>query len=109
LSLLDGLAVVVLALPVVDWVAVWALHRFVGHYPYLAAARERRRVAVAIAVLTSLFAVLAMARLGHLQLPNELLATLLVLAVILLSAVNLAFLVQYRGALFGNPPPPEED
>jgi len=110
-TVIDWLTVGLLLLPAVDWLAVWALHRFVGWYPRLRTARERRRVAVAVAALTSVFAGLGLARLGHLDLNDTLAALVIVASVASLSIVNAMFLWQYRHALFGPRPtqPPEEE
>lgn len=88
-------------LPVVDWLAVAVITALLRHYPSVHALRERRALAAAIAALTSLFAVLALARFGHIELPGELVGRLIVLAVCGLSAINAVFLWQYRHALFG--------
>lgn len=104
---LDYASLVLVFLPVIDWTAVWALHRFTRWFPDLRTARERRTVALAIAVLTTVFAFLALVRLGHIVVPNDVVAFALLFAVIGLSSVNAMFLWRYRHALFRRTPPEE--
>ena len=96
----DWLALVLLFLPVVDWAAVWVLGRVIRRFPRHASLRERRTVARAIAFVTTFFAFLALARLGHITLPNDFIATVLVALIVGLSMVNALFLVRYWRAAF---------
>lgn len=107
-----------LVLPIVDWAAVVALWRFVRRHSNLAPARDRRNVALGVALMNTVLGSLALARLGHIVLPDNTAALLVVATATLLSAVNAVFLWQYRHALFGKvpaalpdgtPAPPEDD
>lgn len=98
---LEIAALPLLILPVIDWAAVVATSSVLRYFPRVRALRERRNIAVSIAALSTLFSVLAAARLGHLELPGEAVGRALVLAVCALSLINGLFLWQYRHALFG--------
>lgn len=103
MTFVDWAAVILLGLPVIDWTAVWVIQRALRHYPRVKALRDRRRVAVAIAATTTVFAFLGLSRLQHIELPGSVAVALILGAVCGLSAVNLAFLWQYRRALWGKP------
>lgn len=94
-ELFNLLAVVLLVLPFIDWAAVVILLRALVRRRDLPLLKDRFFLALGIAGVTSLFALLAMARLGHFALPNDVIGILLTILVILLSLVQLVFVVRY--------------
>ncbi len=92
MTLLDAISVALLVLPFIDWLAVYVLNRVVKRSPKTSSLRERRLVALAIASLTTIFALLSLARLA---LPGDLVGLVTFQAVLLLSLVNLVFIIRY--------------
>ncbi len=100
MTVLDAISLAFLLLPIVDWLAVYVLSRVVRRWPDIGTLRERRRVAVAIALVTTIFAGLGFARLEGVPIAPELAGTVIFVGVLGLSLVNLAFLVAYWRAAF---------
>jgi hypothetical protein len=106
---MDWIALTLVILPVFDWSAVLILTRVIGRFPNIRTLRERRRVALAIAFVTTIFAFLGFARLGHLDITGEIAAILIFVAIVTMSLVNLAFVVRYWRSAWGSEHPHEQE
>jgi hypothetical protein len=92
---LDVVSFLFVGLPIIDWTAVVVLVRACRRHPLVITLRERKLIAVAIAAVTTVFALLGLARLGHVTVPNDLAAVAIAVVIVGLSLVNLAFLIRY--------------
>jgi hypothetical protein len=92
----DVLLAILLVAPLIDWATV-AMLAFVSHSaPEVRSLRERLLVATAIAVGTTIIALLVIdAKWIHVQVPADMAAVAIVAAIIAPSAVNALWL--YRG------------
>ena len=106
IDLLDLIAIVLVVIPVTDWITVILLTHAgglamarSGHVPrYLA---ERRRAAALIAASATLGGILGLTRLIHEPLPRELGLLILVAILVLPSIANLLWLWQALRGDFG--------
>lgn len=92
---LDLVSFLFVGLPVIDWTAVAVLARASRRHALVVTLRERMLIAVAIAAVTTVFALLGLARLGHVAVPNDFAAVVIAVVIAGLSLVNLAFLIGY--------------
>jgi hypothetical protein len=94
-EVLDVVSFVFVGLPIIDWTAVAVLVRANRRHPLVVTLRERMLIALAIAAVTTVFALLGLARLGHIAVPNDSAAVVIAVVVAGLTLVNLAFLIRY--------------
>lgn len=85
MSVIDGIAVLLLIAPVVDWTAAVILAVAATRYPAIVTLRERAVVAVVLALAASSAAVLAANRLHLLTIHGDAAIGLLAVALVLLS------------------------
>lgn len=92
--MIDALAVILLLLLPVDWVVAVLLVTISHQNPSILTLKERAFAAVVCAVVATIAAALAMARLGQLVLPNGMALVFLAIGFVLVSIPSL-----YWGAL----------